>query len=116
MTEFSGWGAIYADIEIPLDNRPGKVLLIVDKTQVEPLTTEISRLGEDLVADGWEVLRHDVAPGDAVPAVKALIEKDYKADPKKVQAVFLLGHVPIPCAGDIKWHHKGMFDWAWPFA
>jgi hypothetical protein len=114
MTEFAGWGAIYAGIEIPLVDQPGKVVLIVDKTQAAALAAEISRLQEDLVGDGWQVLRHDVDPNQSVPSVKDLIVKDYQADPKKVQAVFLLGHGPVPYSGDIKWHHKGMFDGAWP--
>jgi hypothetical protein len=114
MTEFMGHGDIFAGIEIPPADLPGKVILIVDKTQAETLAAEITRLEEDLIGDGWEVLRHDVAPDDAVTAVKALIEKDYKADPMKVQAVFLLGHIPAPYAGDITFHHKGMFDGAWP--
>jgi hypothetical protein len=114
MTEFLGHGDIFAGIEIPLADLPGKVILIVDKTQGEALAMEITRLQDDLTGDGWQVLRHDVDPNQSVPSVKDLIVKDYQADAKKVQAVFLLGHIPVPYAGDMTWHHKGMFDGAWP--
>jgi hypothetical protein len=112
--EFSGWGILYAGLETPLVDYRGRVVLLVDRTHSEALATEISRLQDDLVGDGWQVLRHDVSPDDPVPAVKAMIVKDYQADPKNTQAVFLLGHIPVPYSGDITIHHKGMYDGAWP--
>ena len=56
---------------------------------------------QDLVGDGWTVLRLDVSRTDTAPHVKALIKSEYNADPANIKAVFLFGHVPVPYSGDI---------------
>ena len=50
-------------------NYRGKIVLLVDKTLSANSTAEpkIERLAQDLVNDGWAVLRHDVERGPAVP-------------------------------------------------
>jgi hypothetical protein len=95
------YGYVYAGIESPLIESRGKLVLMVDNSYANELTNELVRLEQDLVGDGWTVLRHDVARNATVPAVKAVIENEYKADPKNLQAVFLFGHVPVPYSGDI---------------
>lgn len=113
-TNFKGFGYICAGIEAPLVESRGKVVLVVDSTHAGTLALELARLQQDLVGDGWTVLRHDVAPTSSVPSVKALIATDYNADRGNVKAVFLLGHVPVPYSGNINpdghSDHKG----AWP--
>lgn len=113
----------------------GKVIMVVDNTMVtDPvLASKIDRLAQDLVCDGWRVLRHFVARGAETPGphsypghprdnwtteqwdevrswsenngasvreVRALIKADYDAEPNEVKTVFLIGHVPVPYAGD----------------
>lgn len=113
-TNYSGEGTIYAGLEVPLVEFRGKVILLVDSTQATPLALELARLEQDLVGDGWTVLRHDVARTAAVTNVKALIVGDYNADPTHVKALFLFGHLPVPYAGimdpDGHLDHLG----AWP--
>ena len=45
------------------------------------LRQELARLKQDLVGDGWLVLRHDVAQTATVLSIKSLIQADYLADP-----------------------------------
>lgn len=118
----------------------GKIILVVDATLVppppsppSPVSLKIDRLIQDLVGDGWHVLRHDVqraadTPFNADPLstsvvnwkldnnaavrrVKALIKADYDASPTEVKSVFLLGHVAVPYSGDSKYiagqHNEG---------
>jgi hypothetical protein len=96
-----------------VDSR-GKVILLVESGVAAGLAFELERLQQDLVGDGWEVLRHDVARTQSVQAVKQIIRNDYSADPGGVQSVFLLGHIPVPYSGNLApdGHpdHKG----AWP--
>lgn len=109
-----GFGYLCSGIALPLVDRRGSVVLVVDSTQVGPLARELARLESDLTGDGWRVLRHDVSPDAAPPQVKTLIQADYDADPANVRAVFLLGHVPIPRSG---WENPdGHPDhlYAWP--
>ena len=110
----TAYGYIYAGIQAALTEDRGKVILIVDNLHSINLSNELARLGQDLIGDGWTVLRHDVSPSASVASVKALIQADYNADSANVKAVFLFGHVPVPYSGDLNpdghSDHKG----AWP--
>lgn len=111
---YSGYGYIYAGMNVPMIERRGTVILIVENTPAADLSGELDRLRQDLIGDGWAVIRHDVSPDDSVQSVKALIKADYLADSQNVKAVLLFGRVPIPYSGDIKpdghENHRG----AWP--
>src|SRR5581483_3923481 len=92
---YHGYGYVYAGINAPLIESRGKLVLPVDNTYAGALSNELVRLEQDLVGDGWAVLRHDVSRTASVPSVKSIIESEYNADPANVQAVFLFGHVPV---------------------
>ena len=114
---YYGEGYIYAGIQAPLVDSRGKVVLLVDNTQSASLLNELTRLQQDLVGDGWTVLRHDVPRMAVDPAntsssvwaarsnelanVKALVTADYNTDPANVKAVFVFGHVAVPYAGNL---------------
>jgi hypothetical protein len=98
---FTSWGYCYAGIDVPMIENRGKIILIVDNTFSSALANELFRLQQDLVGDGWAVLRHDVGRSDSVTSVKALIQTDYNSDPANVRSVFLIGHVPVPYSGAI---------------
>lgn len=111
---YKGTGYVLAGIEVPLRENRGKVVLVVDATQAAPLAEPLRRLEQDLVGDGWTVIRHDVAP-DAAPAdVKARIKEAYEADREGVKAVFLFGHVPVPYSGDYNPDGHPDHRGAWP--
>ncbi len=84
----------------PIESR-GAIVLLVDASMVAPLGSRLDRLEQDLAGDGWLVLRHDVPRTDPVQSVKAQIIAEVAARPGQVQAVFLLGHVPVPYSGAI---------------
>ena len=116
-TDSSGqiaYGYICAAIQLPSQDRRGRVVLIVDRTHADALAGELETLRADLVGDGWTVARYDVAPTDSVVSVKTLIRNEYNADPANVRAVFLFGHIPVPYSGlinpDMHDDHLG----AWP--
>lgn len=92
-------GFLTAGIEAdPIEDR-GHLVLLVDATQAAALGARLDRLVQDLVGDGWTVLRHDVSPTEPVPAVKARIAAEAAAHPGQVRAVFLLGRIPVPYSG-----------------
>jgi MBG domain (YGX type)/Bacterial Ig domain/Bacterial Ig-like domain (group 3) len=127
---YQGEGCIYAGLTLPLVETRGKVILVVDNSMAAGLATELAHLQQDLVGDGWTVLRHDVERAAVDPAntsssvwaarsnelaqVKALITADYNADPVNVRAVFLLGHVPVPYAGSLEPDGHSDHLGAWP--
>jgi len=107
-------GYVYAGIKVPLVEDRGKIVLVVDDTYAASLASELARLEEDLVGDGWLVLRHDVDGTETVSDVKALIQAEYDADPENVEAVFLFGHVPVPYSGDLNPDGHPDHLGAWP--
>ncbi|MBU4230867.1 MAG: immunoglobulin domain-containing protein, partial [Proteobacteria bacterium] len=98
---YSSYGYIYTGIETPLVESRGKVILLVDNTQAASLAYELMRLQQDLVGDGWTVLRHDVSRTASVTNIKAIITADYNADTNNVKSVFIFGRVPVPYSGSI---------------
>src|SRR5438445_543788 len=111
----SGYGYIYTGINASMVENRGKVVLVVDNTYAGDLAGELGRLQQDLVGDGWTVLRHDVGRSDSVVNVKNLIQADYNADAGNVKAVFLFGHVPVPYSGDFAADfHVPAHQGAWP--
>lgn len=93
-------GCIYAGIRAALQDNRGKIILLVDSTYSSSLANELARLQQDLVGDGWQVLRHDVARSATPPQVKSIIQSDYNSDPQNVQGLFVFGHVAVPYSGD----------------
>src|SRR6185369_11013162 len=111
---YIGWGYIYAGIRAPAIQSRGRIILIVDNRFSGSLPAELERLRQDLIGDGWLVLRHDVSPGDSVQSVKAIIKSDYDADRANTKAVFLFGHVPVPYSGNIFPDGHPQHQGAWP--
>ncbi|MEO6035242.1 MAG: fibronectin type III domain-containing protein [Verrucomicrobiota bacterium] len=111
---YTGYGYLFAGINLPMTDDRGKLILIVENTYAADLAAELTRLEQDLVGDGWTVIRHDVRRTDSVSSVKSLIKADYEADSANSTAVFLFGRVPVPYSGDIypdgHTNHRG----AWP--
>src|ERR1041385_282258 len=92
---------------VPLRDQRGKLVLLVERSLAAPLASEIERLEDDLIGDGYQLFRHDVAASDVtaadwktnVASTKALVRADYKTDTNADWSIFILGHVPIPYSG-----------------
>jgi hypothetical protein len=96
----TGYGYIAVGINAPLVDSRGKVILVVDKTMAEPLAAKLARLHDDLVGDGWTVVRKDVARDESPAAIRGAIKSEYDADRERVKAVFLFGRIPIVRSGN----------------
>jgi len=110
----SGYGYVNAGIELPMVEARGKLILLVDNTFSASLAGPLEQLRQDLEADGWTVLRHDVSRYASVPSIKSIIISDYNADPQNTKMVFLVGHVPVPYSGNLApdghWEHQGAWS------
>ncbi|VAW13768.1 hypothetical protein MNBD_BACTEROID03-2222 [hydrothermal vent metagenome] len=107
-------GFIISGIKVePVENR-GKLILLVDKLQASALNAELETLKNDMEADGWMVIRHDIPSAQTAIGVRNLIVNDYNNDPTAVKAVFIVGHIAVPYSGNLNpdghSNHKG----AWP--
>ncbi|MBK7086588.1 MAG: hypothetical protein IPH53_18825 [Flavobacteriales bacterium] len=109
----SGYGYINAGIQIEAVEFRGKVVLLVDNTFTTSLAVQLTQLQNDLEGEGWKVVRHDVSRSAAVTSVRSLVVADYNADPTNVKAVLVLGHVPVPRAGNLAPDGHGNHYGAW---
>ncbi|MDB6034244.1 MAG: hypothetical protein JWM16_4582 [Verrucomicrobiales bacterium] len=112
---YRGYGYVRAGAGVPLVDYRGKLVLLVESSLSSPLATELARLQQDLVGDGWQVLRHDVSWTATVQEIKDIIRGDYYSDTANVHSLFLIGHVPVPYSGDISPDdHNPEHRGAWP--
>jgi len=89
----TGSGYISSGIQVgPVDYR-GKMILLVDNTFSSALSAELSTLQNDLRADGWAVVRSDLARSASVATVRSTIVGHYNADAANVKTVFIIGHL-----------------------
>ncbi len=94
------YGFIYAGIELPAIEERGKILLLVENSLATPLATEIEELELDYIKDGWQVITEEVDATDSPSSIRTMIQNLYATE-NDLNAVFLLGHIPIPYSGDI---------------
>ena len=90
---------IYAGIEVPKTEHRGRLLLLVDDTHIPTLQPKIDRWISDAEGDGWVVIQKNISRTMPVPDVKQEIQDEYLGD--GLDAVFLLGHIPVPYSGRI---------------
>lgn len=121
---FQGYGYLFCGIEAAAPPSQGSVILMIDQTMQDALSDEINTLEEDLVAEGWGVIRKYVPRSEKFDSAnvinnKALIAEEYNKDPDNLKAVFVIGRVAVPYSGkfnqggvwlDAHPDHKG----AWP--
>ncbi len=109
---YSGTGYLYTGINAPLVEARGKVLLVVDNTYAAQLSTELNRFQQDLVGDGWTVVRRDVNRTDSPVAVKNVIKSEYNNG--GLRSVLLFGHVAVPYSGNLNPDGHEDHVGAWP--
>lgn len=93
-------GYITAGIKVPDAVGRGKMILLVDQNYAAPLQADIYQLENDLIGDGWQLLRHDISRTASVSSVKQIIANDYNLG--GVKALFILGRIPVPYSGGFK--------------
>jgi glucose/arabinose dehydrogenase len=106
-SDYWSYEHINTGINVPLKDAQGKLVLLVESGIASALPTEITRLQNDLVGDGYKVYRHDVAAADvdtanwksAVASTRGLVKADYNTDTSADWTIFIVGHVPVPYSG-----------------
>jgi hypothetical protein len=87
-------------------------MLIVATNITNALSTELDQFKTNLVGDGWTVLRTNVPPHDdttwsnntnAIVTIRSRLINAYYSAPgtNPLRVAFLIGHVPIPYAGNL---------------
>lgn len=94
------YGIIQVGIEVPAEEFPGDVLLIIADHLSTPLDAELDQLVSDLVAEGRRVHRESLPTSATVAQVRALVQSTRASWPS-LSTVLLIGHVPVPYSGRI---------------
>jgi hypothetical protein len=104
------FGYLASGLDVDRTGYRGRLILLIDETLAGPLAAELDRLEDDLVGDGWRVLRQavpravgweDSATSPRVPIVKQAVLDAWNGSPvdDRPKLLFLLGHVPIARSG-----------------
>lgn len=107
------WGYINSGIGVELPANRGDVLLLIDENFETSLATEIQTLQSDLYKDSWMVTTAYVNPENSPEDVKASIIDYYETLPN-LNAVYLLGHIPVPYSGELYPDAHDNHIGAWP--
>lgn len=92
---------VSAGVEASPVHSRGKVILLVDATYATSLTSELSQLEDNLVGDGWVVLRRDVPRETTVRALRSLIKSIYDLDTAATKSLLIFGHLAVPYSGNL---------------
>ncbi|MGG9971689.1 hypothetical protein ACQ33O_07825 [Ferruginibacter sp. SUN002] len=111
---FTAYSYLYCGNKIPVKHQQGKIILLVDNTYSISLSSEIKRLENDLINDGWLVIRKDISRAQSVKSVKQFIVSTYLSDTLNVKGIFMLGHIPVPYSGYIYPDGHDEHHGAWP--
>ncbi len=96
----TGRGIITIGVEIPIVHQRGRCLVAIDDILVDPLVAELDQMIQDLQMDGWKVDTIHVNQIEEVTAVKSSVVDWYDSTYEKSQALYLLGHIPVPYSGN----------------
>lgn len=86
----------------------------MDNTFSSSLSNELATLVTDLRADGWAVVRTDLARTTPLATVKSTIVGHYNADPANTKALFIVGHLAVPYSGNQAPDGHDEHSGAWP--
>ena len=103
----------YAGFEIPRTEYRGRVLILVDSIHQSSLQSKIDTWTLDAEGDGWVVIQKSISRSTPSQIVKSQIKQEYDS-PEGLDAVFLLGHIPVPYSGYIAPDGHNDHRGAWP--
>lgn len=103
-TENTAFAYFVTGKDVPLKEFRGSLLLLIDSTIYENLSSEITQLVEDIIGDGWRVHLRCVPRAEKFDKAKvnivANIIKETIAADSNLRTLFLLGRVPVPYSGN----------------
>src|SRR5688572_10349634 len=112
--DYTGYGYIYAGIQVPLVEDRGRIILLVEESVLDALAFELDRLELDLIGDGWRVVRRSVARTATPVQAKEVVGSAYSEDPWNTHALLLFGNIPVPYSGNFMPDHHADHTGAWP--
>jgi len=106
------YGYIAFGVNIPAKNSRGKMLLVVDDRFTSALADELSDLQKDLISDGWQVVAFTCSKDSTPQYVKTKLDSINMVE--NLDAIYLIGHIPVPYSGAIRPDGHSDHFGAWP--
>ena len=112
----------------PIESR-GKAILLVDRTLTNGLSTDLATFKDDLLGDGWQVVRYDVPRHtntfwdsaainttylNDLLSIKRSISNEYLLNPTGTNVIIIVGHVTVPYSGTEAEDGHDLHSGAWP--
>ncbi|MFM9945247.1 MAG: T9SS type A sorting domain-containing protein, partial [Bacteroidia bacterium] len=98
-TQNSAITYILSGIEVPAVHSRGNCLVLVEKELAISLSGDLDAYYRDIAADGWKVYGLQVSKTDSIQKVRREIKK-IDAQSGGLKTLVILGHVPVPYAGN----------------
>lgn len=95
--KLKGYSYITTTYKKPAIHARGVILVFVMDYIQSNLFSEIDTLIQDLIADGWDVFKEEIASNNSVNEVSNRI--DYYVRKEGCNSLYLLGNVPVPYSG-----------------
>jgi hypothetical protein len=89
--------SIGKEVEVPFNK--GGIILLVDETHSISLESEIFQVQNELLQEGWEVIKLDVPRTNTPAEIKQLILQVKDGMLQELKAIYIIGHVPVPYSG-----------------
>jgi len=93
---------------LPAEENRGVAIVVVDQSLAGDLSSHLDRFLQDLVGDGWAIIRRDTPRGndrdpvanlEAARKLRDWLKQQYHASPGAIHALILVGHVPVVRSG-----------------
>jgi len=104
------FGYINTGIRVAQQHQNRHLLILIEDQFRDPLAAELEQLQLDLIGDGYTPIIREANRDEAPMAVRSRIQQ-LKSEVPTLEAVLILGHVPVPYSGDLHpdghLNHKG---------
>lgn len=95
-----GYSYLFAGIQLPVVEKRGGILLVVEKNLAPQIAPELQQFRADLVGDGWQVAT-TLQPATLPPAaMRDTIISRYRADSANLKALLFIGSFLPAYSGD----------------
>jgi hypothetical protein len=93
-------GYIYAGNRYVDQPEWGGIILLIDSNYINPLSSELARLKNQLKREGWLVSSVYAGRKEMPEKVRDRVIAEFDKRKGKVRTVLIIGHVPVPYSGD----------------
>ena len=99
-TSAIAYGYVYSGIKTILNPIRGGLIMLIDSSYIDTLKDELEQYESDVTSEGYTVYRLYAGRNERAMKVKKRIVQLYEDQDGDISTLFIIGHVPVPYAGD----------------